>query len=911
MKYVSTLLKKFISVNDTPENIARNLILKTCEIEEVHTRVLPEALVIGKVKEFKKHPEADKLNVCQVDCGAKWMFEIVCGGENIAQNIYVPVALPSCFLPAIGIQIEPRKLKGITSNGMICSKQELWINEDSELHNIRVLASSAVTSIGWRVASNSGLVTEYDFQDLNDEDLGKPLKEKYPWLEGYVLEVDNKSLTNRPDLTWHFGIACELNAIYTSVESWKYKVESNWATVTFNKISDRYKQFAHTNIIETLDNSAKLDRKIVSKTDGLNSYILLKINNVNVAQSSFFTRLQMIDMWSAPRANWIDFSNLFMLMTGQPIHFFDADKVEWDVIVRNAKDSEEFTDLFEYKHVLKETDIVIADKKKILALAGVVWGLESGITESTKNILVEIANFDSVAVRKTWTRLGLRTDAELRYEKNINPVYSLYCLLLFLEELKYYKKDLWNYKLVGLDYFASKTVVKDIKTPKKVAINYQKMSEFIFGKSIEDLPEDRKDFEELANLYLEGLGFVLEKKWNRIVPFWRSPDDINITEDIYEEVARIYGYEKIDEAPLLSEFKNVPYTPYVSLNRKLEEVLVRNLGFVQTETYPWVSEKVVKDLWWNIEHLYMLQNPVNPEMSYLRGDLMYELVSHTARNSKFFDECKIFDIWKIRQKSSVTSDEWRVISNSELDTAKRFASEFVDEQRQLGLMMYQKDIKHRDKDPILLGKGMVKTILKELGVTWELSFKKTDSANFHPKKQAQLVCKVEKSKVESPDVKTWWPDDLTTWQTVVGFVWSLHPLVLKSYKMPENAWVVYVSLNLTQILLCLWASEHVFTYETLQDQIVYRDLCFVIDADKDFGWILEAVKKLPEIKDIEVFDVYAWANLGEGKKSLAFKMKIMGENSAKDGASMTTEQINEIMNKAIKAGESAGGKLRS
>ena len=155
----------------------------------------------------------------------------------------------------------------------------------------------------------------------------------------------------------------------------------------------------------------------------------------------------MLDMGSVPRNNRVDFSNIFMLISGQPIHFFDADKVDGDVIVRNAKDGEKFVDLFETEHILTPTDIVIADNKKILALAGVVGGLDSGVTESTKNILVEIANFDAVSVRKTGTRLSLRTDAELRFEKNINPRHTLFSLILFLDELKYYKKDLGDYEI--------------------------------------------------------------------------------------------------------------------------------------------------------------------------------------------------------------------------------------------------------------------------------------------------------------------------------------------------------------------------------------------------------------------------------------------------------------------------------
>lgn len=139
MKYTSQLLKKFISVNDTPENIAKNLILKTCEIEEVSERNISDSIVIGYTKSCEKHPDADKLSVCQVDCGSKGEYQIICGGSNIAAGLYVPVALPGTVFEKAGITIEARKMRGLESNGMICSKEELGINEDIEKHSIRDL----------------------------------------------------------------------------------------------------------------------------------------------------------------------------------------------------------------------------------------------------------------------------------------------------------------------------------------------------------------------------------------------------------------------------------------------------------------------------------------------------------------------------------------------------------------------------------------------------------------------------------------------------------------------------------------------------------------------------------------------------------------------------------------------------
>lgn len=848
MKYTSPLLKKFISLNDTPENIAKNLILKTCEIEEIHTRILPDDVVIGKVKSFAKHPEADKLNVCQIDCGTRGLYEIICGGANMANDIYVPVALPNCFLPAINIKIEPRKLRWIMSNGMICSKEELWIQEDIEKHFIRSLSE--------------------DLDDVWDNDLGLPLKEKFPRLENRVMEVDNKSLTNRPDLTWHFGAATELQAIYTLLENQKAKSESKY--ITFNKVKEYHQQCTPQHIMQILESSTPPERKIIGESDGLNTYLLLHLKNVHIQQSWFFTRLQMLDLGSNPISNRVDFSNLFMNISGQPIHFFDAEKVEGDVIVRNAKDGEKFIDLFEAEHSLKSTDIVIADKKKILALGWVVGGLESGITESTKNILVEIANFDPVAVRKTWTRLWLRTDAELRYEKNINPWRSLFCLILFLDELHYYRKDLGNFDIGGLSYYIKDTINQ--QKDKEISIDISTMEQFIFGKKTKWL--DKKVWEILSWLW-----FITKDK-AVICPLRRSPDDLNIQEDIFEEVARINGYDQIENIPLLSDTVYMPYTPYVALQRQLEDILVRSIGCDQVETYPWIGEKIVETFGKDKKILYMLQNPVNPEAPYMRDDMIYGLLAHTVKNSKFFDSFKIFDIGKVWTKGEGTREKGQ----------GKFASEFVHEEAQLGVMLYQKAIDQWNTDPLLAAKHIVTHIVKELELG-KVRFEKTSLTQFHPKKQATI----------------------SVGNDIIGFIGALHPLVLQQQKIWETSGVVYLSLNITALMeKTVQTKEHTYTYESLQDQIIWRDLSFVVDASKDFRELIDAVTAVPEIHDVEVFDVYAGKNLGEDKKSVSIKIKMVGDTTnVGAGSSMTTEQINAIMEKAIKAWEKTGASLRA
>ncbi len=828
MKYHSSMLKKYISIDDSPANIAQNLIVKSCEIEEIIQRNISDSIVIWYIKSFRKHPDADKLNVCMVDCGDKWEYQIICGWENVAEGIFVPVALPGTVFEKVGMIIEKRMMRWVESNGMICSKEELDINEDVDLHNIWALND--------------------DFDDIEKSDLWLPLNQKYPWLNSFVLDVDNKWLTNRPDLIGHFGMAVDLNAIYDS-------------KIRFSKVSERIKEIQDTNILDVFANSKKLERNVIGKSDWLNSYTLLEIKNINIAKTSFFTRLQMIDLWSNPRNNWVDFSNVFMTLTGQPLHFFDAEKVDWDIIVRNAEEWEEFVDLFEEKHILKSSDILITDQSKILALAGVVWWLDSGITENTKNILVEIANFDPVPVRKTGNRLWLRTDAAIRYEKNINPWRSIYVLLLFLDELKFFAKDLWEFEIWGLSYY----IKEWLKRNKEIKINLDDIEKSIFGEKIEW-------FQEKAKEILEKLWFLL-KEDSVVVPIRRSPSDINIQEDITEEIIRIYGYDKIVWKAMMSNIEFVEYSPEVKMIRDIESVFVNNFRFDQIETYPRVGQKALKEFGSDAENCFDLQNSVNVDTPYLRDKMIYNLLTYVAKNNKFFDQFSIFDIWKIWNKQESKKSDWQL----------QYAKDFIKESWELGAFVYQKDIKSWEDDSFLMTKSLLKPLFKNLWIPQNFELEASNFEFFHPKKQADIII-----------------NGINVWNIA-----TIHPLILKNHKIPETAGLTYLSLNLEKLLeLKKINIDSQSKYETLQDQIVWRDLCFVCDTTNSFESIISAIKSIKEISDIEIFDVYQWQNLWEWKKSISLQIKIPWDGK------LNTEQINEIMNKAISKVEKSGWKLR-
>ncbi len=833
MKYHSQLIKKYIDIKDTPENIANNLILKTVEIEEIIERKLDKRIVIWKVVSAVDHPDSDHMSVCQVDCWSKWQFQIVCGASNVQWAKYVAVALEWTVFEKAWITIARRKLRWVDSNWMICSKNELWINEDTDKFWI------------WELDKDL---------EVSDEDLWTSLTDKFEWLDSYVLDIDNKWLTNRPDLTWHFWVAWEFNSMYKP--QWK---------IWFNALSKYQDDVENTNMLDLLEHGEKKWKKsVISETEGLNNYILLELNNVEVKESDFYMRLQNLDLGNWSINNWVDFSNIFMNISWNPVHFFDADKIEGNIHVRDAYEWEKFVDLFEKEHILTPQDIVIADDKKALCLWWIMWWLNSGVTSETKNILVEIANFDPVRIRKTWVRLWLRSDSELRNEKHIAPTYSLYALLLFLDELKFYAKDLWNYEIWGVSSYV-KSWLHPVQ-PTTIEVNWDEMNQFIFGRD-----DKRDDFQDKASEILRNLGFKVE--WNQVtVPLWRGPDDITISADVAEDVARIWGYEEIKLTAPLTQIQSQSFIWNTEVIRIIEECLVEKCRFDQWENYPRVSEKVVQPFGKTRDDFITLTNPVNPECPLLRDNFLYQFLQVAAKNSKFFDEIRYFDTGKVWTKNEPSNN-----------ISPEFAAAHLDEQLHAAFFMYKKSINSWEEDTLLGSKSVIDVLLHDFELNGKVAYEVTDLPYFHPKKQGKILF----NKKE------------------IWTIWTVHPVILKAFKLPENANLTFVEISLEAIKgLRSEETEKTYIYETMQDQILWRDLSFVIDEKEDFSKLLSAIRKIEEVKDIRVFDVYQWENLPEGKKSISLQIKIMWDWN------MTSEEIALVMQKAIDAVSKVGGELR-
>lgn len=321
-----------------------------------------------------------------------------------------------------------------------------------------------------------------------------------------------------------------------------------------------------------------------------------------------------------------------------------------------------------------------------------------------------------------------------------------------------------------------------------------------------------EEFTSLADKILSNLGFVYADN-TAIIPRWRSPDDMNIPADIYEEVARIHGYDNIPAQKLTGENSYVPYSSEVALQRLVEDYLIHDARMDQAETYPRSHEERYKLFGHGEQSYYTIINPSSPETSKLRPDMIYSMLDFVEKNHRTFDEIRGFDTGMIRPEIDGQTVETKV----------------------LGAVVYRKSISDWTQDTILELKAHTTQLLNKLGVQ-KISFSPTTHEWFHPKKQARIIA-----------------DDKD-----IGYIATVHPLVQQHYKLGETTQTSIVSINMNELKEYIGKSDtRNRAYTTLQDQIVYRDICFVINKSDSWETLLSAIKAIETIDNIEIFDLYA------------------------------------------------------
>ncbi len=598
MKLSLNWIKDYVNIPDSMDlsKLSYDLTMSTVEVEGAFDIGASfENIVVGKILEVSAHPNADKLRVCKVDTGDSEPHDIVCGGSNLAAGMSVIVALPGAVVRWHGegepVEIKKSKLRGVESYGMICASTEVGLGELFPLgdeHEIVDLSSYDV-KVGEKVSTALGL-------------------------DDIILEIDNKSMTNRPDLWGHYGMARELAALY-DLEL---------------KTIEPYTAPAGVDRFEVIiDDIAKCPR-----------YIGVKMQGLSVKEAPFYMRARLWKVGLRPINALVDITNYVMMATGQPTHAFDSDMISQYIKVRRAADGEALSLLNGRELSLCSDDLVISDAKEAVALAGVMGGAKDSILPTTENVILEVANFEATGIRKTALRYDNRTDSSTRYEKAVDPERCDIALALCMELFSELYPDM---KVIA---FADEYREKLIK--KEIDVSYNWLDRRL-GKHLTQ--------EEISHK-LGLLGFEVEFSGDNMhitVPTWRSTGDVSIKADIMEEVARMYGYENFKASTITTSFSGAINQLDKSLVRNIEEYLAYRCGMQEILTYPWMKEEFVTAVLGTTDGILTLPTPPSPEEKYVRSSTLPNLCQAVAKNERYFSEFSIFEEAQVFDGTRFTS----------------------------------------------------------------------------------------------------------------------------------------------------------------------------------------------------------------------------------------------------------------
>lgn len=598
MKLSLNWIKDYVKLPDDMDltRLAYDLTMSTVEVEGAENLAESfEKIIVGDIKEVLPHPNADKLRVCRVDIGGGEIKDIVCGGSNLEVGMKVVVACPGAMVRWHGegepVEIKNAKLRGVESFGMICASDEVGLGD---------LFPAA---------------EEHEIMDITafDAAAGTPVAEVLG-LDDIILEIDNKSMTNRPDLWGHYGIARELAALY------------DLPLVEFDKY-----------VPETTE---KYDVRIAD-SDRCPRFIGAKVEGLSVKPSPFEMQSRIWRVGMRPINALVDITNYVMLATGQPTHVYDSNHIIDHIEVRCANKGETLQLLNDKVLELSTDDLVIADGEGAVGLAGVMGGAKDSVLPETESVIFECANFESRGIRRTALRYDNRTEASSRYEKAVDPercdqALSL-AMKLFAElypEMKVTAfKDLYEKKLER----------------KEIDVEFEWLDRRL-GKRIP---------QEIVAKKLGTMGYEVtftETGMHIVVPTWRSTGDVSIKADIMEEVARMYGYENFEATTITTSFDGAINQLDVDLVRRVKEYLAFRCNMQEIFTYPWMTDEFVNALMPSTDGILALSAPPSPNEKYVRCSLLPNICKAIVKNERNFGEFDIFEEAQIFLDSDYTSD---------------------------------------------------------------------------------------------------------------------------------------------------------------------------------------------------------------------------------------------------------------
>ena len=781
----------------SPEELADQLMMLGIEVDEISYlgRGL-ESVVVGRIDEVTSHPQADKLVVCQVNVGQEQNLQIVCGAPNAGQGLTVPVALVGTVLPS-GMVIKQAKLRGISSSGMLCSAKELLLSDDHsglmELPETLTVGTSLATAL-----------------NLND------------------VIMDLEITPNRPDCLSLLGIAREIGT-----------------TISFGHTSRNPLRKPQIEVDEGETSITDLTAVEVQDPDLCPRYAARVIQGIEVSPSPDWLQNRLRAVGLSPINNVVDVTNLVLMELGQPLHAFDWHKLaDRRIVVRRARSGEIPKTLDEVDRALTEDMLVIADAERPMAVAGVMGGLESAISDQTIDILLESAYFSPTSIRRTSKSLGMHTDASRRFERGTDPEGVIPAL---------------NRATQLIQQLAGGTVAKGIidvypdpKTAKQIDLRPDRANQ-ILGTEI-----TRQQIIQILSL----LGFEITASDDTClsvtVPTYRP--DIEREIDLVEEIARVYGYNRIPIKLPVGDIPIPDHQPQSTIEQHVKSHLLES-GLMEAINYAFYHADMPRRLRMAQQRLIPIQNPLNEEFAVLRTSLLPSLLVNAQRNySHQVTDIRLFEIAKVFR---LPSDQVDLCAQQLPVEQQHVAGVMVGN---LGTGWYGAAKRSIDFYDL---KGVIEGLLEASSVT-DYEIKSAALSTFHPGRCAEL-----------------WHNNVS-----FGVLGEVHPEVTESFDLSDRAYLF--ELNLDTIATLANPEKQFVPIPTHPG--ISRDLAILVDenlpADQPLTVIHSMGKEL--VSQAYLFDLYTGNQVPEGKKSLAYSIAYHAKTE-----SLTDAEVDEVHNRII------------
>ncbi|MBE6730315.1 MAG: phenylalanine--tRNA ligase subunit beta [Ruminococcaceae bacterium] len=736
------------------ESLIKRFTLSTAEVEDIfHMGENLRDVVVGEILTIENHPNSKKLHLLTVDAGDK-VYDVVCGAPNVRVGMKIPFVKEGGRVEAG--EITTATIAGYVSHGMCCSESELGISADH----------SGLWELPSDLVNGTDICDVYDIKDI-------------------VFEVDNKSLTNRPDLWGHYGIAREIAAI-----------------------AGRELKPLELLDLSQYDELEPVDIKILD--DLCYRYSGIKVKGIKKKVSPVNMRIRLFYCGTRAINLLADLTNYLMLEMGQPMHAFDCAKVN-EIRVKRFTSPFTFKTLDDAERNIDENTLMICNDKEPVAVAGIMGGLASEIEDDTDSLLLESANFDAVSIRKSSTRLGLRTDASMRYEKTLDPEMTADAIRRFLKLLKDIDPEC---------QIASR--LSDVYNKKYPVINLSFDKKYVDRYTGIDITDER------ILSTLNALGFKAELTdgvFNVTVPSWRATKDVTIKADIIEEITRIYGYDNFKITTTTS-----PLYPVLRSNGNYadgfaKDILVEKYKLHEVHSYIWCDAKKYKELNIEIEDNVKLINAMNPDNIVLRNCMIPTLLTFTNENKTYAPDFGIFEIARV------------------VDGKKENGE--CNERKKLGVVLFsrtktEKELYFKLRDVVMDLAASIKHV--------PFTFKNTEvSHNWqHPKNTADILLGGEK----------------------IGFINTLHPAVLT--KIDKKAAIVACEIDMDAFADTQKAP--IKYQEPSKFPGIDIDLSLDVTGGKQFSDIEKTWENKTELlKNVSLIDIYE----DGGKKSITVRLSFV------------------------------------